>query len=148
MIALYTFLLLTVGAVKVLAAWRAGRFERRYARAALAAEKLLRAPEPKAGNGNRAADAAAAAKRQYQLGMLVQRRDALEARHAFWQALADRLGGWVAAVRTWRGRKLPYTAGVLDVWMLLVLLDYLGAGDYLNARQVVREVTQWLQNGL
>jgi hypothetical protein len=140
MIFLYTLILIALGAAKVLAAARAGRYERRYAKAALAAEKLLRAPEPRAGNGR--ADAAAGAKRQFQLGQLVQKRDALEARHAVWQARADRFVSWGAAVRNWRGRKLPYTAGVFDVWMALCLLDYLGAGEYLSAREAVRWVTQ------
>ena len=136
MIFLYTLALVLLGAAKALAVYRAGRLERRYAKAALTAEKLLRAPEPKAGNGRH--DLAATAKRQYQLGQLVQKRGALEARHATWQARADRLTGWSAAVRNWRGRKLPYTAGVLDVWMLLCLLDYLGAGEYVNAHEAVR----------
>jgi hypothetical protein len=139
MIFLYSLVLTVLGVAKALAVWRAGRFERRYASAALAAEKLLRTPEFRAGNGR--TDAAASAKRQFQLGQLVQKRDALEARHAAWQARADALAAWTAAVRHWRGRKLPYTAGVLDVWMLLCLLDYVGAGHYPSAREVVHWVT-------
>ncbi len=144
MIFLYTLVLVTLGAVKVLAVWRAGRLERRYATAALAAEKLLRTPEPKAGNGR--ADLALSAKRYYHLGQLVQRRDALEEKYSAWQARADRLTAWVAAVRNWRGRKLPYTAGVIDVWMLLCLLDYCGAGEYVSAREVVRWATGMIRN--
>jgi hypothetical protein len=140
MIFLYTLVLIALGAAKALAVWRAGRYERRYAKAALAAEKLLRSPEPRAGNGR--PDIAASAKRQLQLGQLVQKRDALEDRHAAWQARADGIAAWVAAVRNWRGCKLPYTAGVLDVWMVLCLLDYLGAGEYVSAREAVRWVTQ------
>jgi hypothetical protein len=140
MIFLYTLILVAVGTAWALAAWRAGRFERRYATVALAAEKLLRAPEPRAGNGR--ADAAAGAKRQLVLGQLILKRDALEARHATWQGRVDRIAGWVAAVRGWRGRKLPYTAGVFDVWMALCLADYLGAGEYVNARAALRLVTQ------
>ena len=68
----------------------------------------------------------------------MQRRDALEEKYSTWQGRADRLTAWVAAVRNWRGRKLPYTAGVIDVWMLLCLLDYCGAGEHINAREVVR----------
>jgi hypothetical protein len=139
MIFLYTIVLVLFGAAKALAVWRAGRYERRYTKAALAAEKLLRAPEPKAGNGR--PDVAATAKRQFQLGQLVQKRDAVEAKHAAWQARADWLTAVVAAVRGWRGRKLPYTAGVFDVWMLLCLLDHFGAGEYVSAREVVRWVS-------
>jgi hypothetical protein len=147
MIFLYSFVLLTLGLAKAVAAWRAGALERRYAKAALAAEKLLRAADAKAGNGRGPADPAAAAKRQYLLGVLVQKRDALEAKHAVWQGRADRLGAWVSLVRSWRGQKLPYTAGVLDVWMALVLVDHFG-GDYVSAGKVVRAVTEWVQSSL
>ena len=44
MIFVYTLVLVLVGAAKALTAYRAGRLERRYAQAALAAEKLLRTP--------------------------------------------------------------------------------------------------------
>jgi hypothetical protein len=143
MIFVYTLVLVLIGAAKAWAVFRAGRYERRYAKAALAAEKLLRAPDPKPGNGR--LDLAAGAKRQYQLGELAQKRDALEAKHAVWQARAEALTGWTAAVRNWRGRKLPYTAGVIDVWMLLCLFDYLGAGEYVSAREAVRWLTDLLR---
>jgi hypothetical protein len=138
MIFVYTFVLVLLGAAKALAVLRARGMERRYAKIALAAEKLMQA-QPKPGNGR--LDPAAGAKRQYQLGQLVQKRDVLEAKHAGWQTLADRLTAWTAAVRNWRGRKLPYTAGVIDIWMMLCLADYLGAGEYVNAREAVRWLT-------
>src|SRR5436305_14501178 len=75
---LYTFVLAVLGTVKALFAWRARGYETRYAKAALAVEKLARGPDK--GGTNRI-DAAAAAKRQYQLGALVQVRDALQAKH-------------------------------------------------------------------
>lgn len=139
MVLLYTFALTLLGAGWVLAAWRAGRLEKRYTVAALAAEKAIQAPEPKPGNGRQ--NVAASAKRYYQLGLLVQKRDALEEKYGRWQHRAERLGAWVNAVRGWRGRKLPYTAGVVDVWMVLTALDYLGVGEYTGTREAVRWVT-------
>ncbi|HEY1378069.1 MAG TPA: hypothetical protein VGF55_14810 [Gemmataceae bacterium] len=140
MVLLYTVVLTLLGTAWAVAAWRAGRFERRYAKAALIADKALKAPDPKPGNGRQ--DLAATAKRYYHLGLLVQKRDALEENYNAWQGRADRLAAWVARVRNWRGQKLPYTAGVLDVWMLLILLDYCGTGEYVNAREAVRWVAK------
>ena len=145
MVLLYTISLTLVGAGWVFAAWRAGRLERRYAAAALAAEKALKAAETKPGNGRQ--DVAGNAKRYYHLDLLVQKRDALEEKYAAWQGRADRLGRWATAVRGWRGRKLPYTAGVLDVWMVLTLVDYLGAGEYAGTREAVRWVTDLVRGG-
>lgn len=145
MVLLYTFVLTLLGAGWAVAAWRAGRLEKRYAKAALVAEKALKLPQPKPGNGHQ--DVAANAKRYYHLGLLVQKRDVLEEKYAAWQGQADRLAGWVTKVRTWRGQKLPYTCGVLDVWMVLTLLDYLGVGEYAGTREAVRWVTNLVRGG-
>jgi len=60
---------------------------------------------------------------------------------------SERFTGWLATVRAWKGRKLPYTLGALDVWLLLYFIDYqLGAGEYLSARQVIEHVTAWFRN--
>ncbi|MFO0810042.1 MAG: hypothetical protein U0746_15580 [Gemmataceae bacterium] len=142
MIFLYTFVLSVLGTLKTLFAWRARGYEKRYAKTALTVEKLTRSLEK--GGTNRI-DAAATAKRQYQLGALVQVRDALEAKHDVWAARAERLKRWANGVRTWRGRKLPYTAGVIDVWMALALLDHAGVGEYVSARTVVRQAVEWVK---
>ena len=44
-------------------------------------------------------------------------------------------------VRNWKGKKLPYTFGVVDVWFLLSLIDYLGVGAYLSPRYLVQLAT-------
>jgi hypothetical protein len=145
MVLLYTFAVLLLGAAWAVAAWRAHRIERRYTKAALAAEAALKAPGPKPGNAGQ--DLAADAKQYFHLGQLVQKRDALEEKYSAWQGRADRLAGWVARVRNWRGQKLPYTAGVLDVWMLLILLDYCGAGEYVSGRAAVEWLTRLVHGG-
>src|SRR4051812_18404910 len=147
MVFLYACVLTLFGLLRLVAAARAGRLEKRFAKAALAVEKVAREPAPKAGNGNGRADLYRSAKQQYLLGQLVQRRDALEAKYETWQARADRLGRWVAAVRGLKGRTLPYTAGVLDVWLALAALDALGVADVLSAKQVIRWVSEHLIRG-
>ena len=147
MIFLYACVLTLFGLLRLVVAARAGRLEKRFAKAALAVEKVAREPAPKAGNGHGRADLYRSAKQQYLLGQLVQRRDALEAKYEGWQGRADRLGRWVAAVRGLKGRTLPYTAGVLDVWLALAALDALGVADVLSAKQVIRWVSECLIHG-
>src|SRR5262249_23754650 len=77
-------------------------------------------------------DAAEMATRQFWLGQLVQKRDRLEDKHASWLAFADKFNGFVNRLREWKGRKLPYTMGVLDVSGALYLIDYFGVGQYIN----------------
>jgi hypothetical protein len=128
MIFLYTLLLLLLGVTRFVVMRRAGALERKFTRMALAADKLAREPF-KPGNGNKW-EVCQAAKRQYQLGILVQKRDRLEARHHFWDALADKLTRWKTALSNWKGKKLPYTLGVVDVALVLYALDRLGLGEY------------------
>lgn len=145
MIFLYTSLLLLLGAAKLLVGLRAAFLARKHARAALTADQYLRAPLFKEGNSGRP-DPGQAAKRQYLLGLLVQKRDRLEDKHHAWQAFADTLGRSVTRIRAWRGKKLPYTFGAVDVWLLLYAIDYFGAGDYLSARRLVQAVTSIIAN--
>jgi hypothetical protein len=139
MIVLYTLVLFVLGVAKKVIDWRVRAFERRYSRAALAVVKLLREPVYRDGNGNRG-DIGQSAKRQYQLGRLVQQRDYLEGKHDRWQLRAEKLGATLGALRAWKGRKLPYTLGALDVAGLLYLIDTLGAGEYANVRHLVQVV--------
>ena len=128
MIVLYTLLLLVLVLAKVLAGWRARRLEGRYSRVSAQAVNLAHEPTYRPGNSNRP-DPFLTAKRQYQLALLADKRDRLEAKHYAWQRLTDRLGGAVRAVRAWKGRKLPYTLGVVDVSLVLYLIDRFGLQD-------------------
>jgi len=140
MIFLYTFLLIFLGALKVLIDRRVAALERKYSRTAREADSLLREPWYRGGNSNRP-DPAQAAKRQYLLGLLVQKRERLEGRYTAWQDRADRLGKLVARIRGWKGKTLPYTLGVVDVSCVLYLIDYLGVGEYVSAHNLVRAIT-------
>jgi hypothetical protein len=52
---------------------------------------------------------------QYQLAMIATRRDKVERQYNRWQDRSERTSKWLTALRRWKGRKLPYTFGVLDV---------------------------------
>ena len=145
MIFLYTTLVVLVGMAHFLIKRRTAALEKKYARVAKAADTLLRQPNLREGNSSRA-DPYQAAKRQYQLGLLVQKRDRVEAKYTAWQGVAERTGKLVAGLKNWKGRKLPYTFGVLDVTGALALVDYLGLGQYVNARYVIGVLTS-LFNG-
>ncbi len=139
MILLYTLLLFLLGLVKLLVSWRARTLERKFMRVAAAVDKMLREPDFKPGNSNKA-DPCMVAKRTVALGELVQKRDRVEANYFAWQRWTDRLKGWMRAARDWKGKKLPYTLGAVDVWMLLCLIDYCGVGEYVSTTAIVQAV--------
>jgi hypothetical protein len=146
MILLYTALLLLLGVAGFLLRRRVASLERKYSRAAAEADRFLRGPIPKEGNSGRP-DPYQHAKRQYLLGVLVQKRDRLESKHDAWLAVAERFGKATQRLRGWRGKKLPYTFGVLDVSFVLYVIDYLGVGEYVSARHLVEVVTTFFARG-
>jgi hypothetical protein len=143
MIFLYTLLLVALGVTHFLVKRRAAGLEKKFVRVARQADAVLRLAATRPGNCSRH-DAYEAAKRQYQLAVLATRRDRIESRYTAWQARSERLGKLRARVRAWKGRKLPYTMGALDVMGALALVDYLGAGRYVNARGLVDAVAALL----
>jgi hypothetical protein len=143
MLILYTFVLLLLGVAKFLTSRRVTALERKYGRVAKQADKLLRETGFREGNSGRV-DPYQAAKRQYLLGVLAQKRDRLEHKYDAWQARAEKVGAALDKVRGWKGRKLPYTFGVLDVVGALTLIDYLGAGQYTSPRYVIELVSSVL----
>ncbi len=147
MILLYTLLVFLLTALRLLVGRRAASLEKRHARAATEADRfLLCGAAIREGNSSRP-DPYQSAKRQYLLGSLVQKRDRLEDRHDAWQARYEKLDRVVTAVRGWKGKKLPYTFGVLDVSGVLCLVDYLGVGQYVNVHYVVQVITSLFANG-
>ncbi|MGF1583568.1 MAG: hypothetical protein ACFCD0_29980 [Gemmataceae bacterium] len=125
MILLYLLILIFLGLLQFLFQRRANKFERKYARLVLEAQKLADEPIPRQGNSNRS-DPYSTAKQQYELGRIVQRRDHLEARHFAWQSGSDKLSAMVKRLREWRGKVAPYVLGIADVMLVLVgfhLLD-------------------------
>jgi hypothetical protein len=140
MILLYTLLLLLLGVAAFLFQRRVTSLERKYYRVASEADRLLNHVSFRPGNSNRG-DLCQSAKRYYQLGVLVQKRDRLEAKYDYWQKLAKRFGNAIARLRAWKGRKLPYTLGVLDVSCAMYLIDELTLGRYVTIKPLVQMVT-------
>jgi hypothetical protein len=143
MLLLYTLLLLVFGVAKFLVARRVASLEKRFSRVARQTDKLVRETPFRDGNSARA-DPFQVAKRQYQLGLLAQKRERLEEKHASWQRFAKKFGNFVDGVRNWKGKKLPYTFGVLDVMLVLGLIDYLALGEYARPTYLVESVMSWI----
>src|SRR5437879_6346501 len=78
------------------------------------------------------------AKRHFQLGQLVNQRDRVETKYHAWQSLADRFQAATARVKGWKGKKLPYTFGVVDVSCLMYAIDYAGLSRHVNLAQAWR----------
>lgn len=125
MVPLYALVVSVLSALKRLLARRAARVERKYTAAALAAQSAAKGLHGKPGNASNA-DPLAAAKRQYELGRLVETRDRLEAKYVRAQARADGVAAFVSRLAGWKGRAVPYLAGVADVALVLTALHYLG----------------------
>jgi len=145
MILFYTLLMLLLGMVKLLLSVRARGLERKFTRVSAAVDQLLRQPDHKPGNSNKV-DPCASAKRTLMLGQLVEQRDRVEAKYFAWQRSADRVAHCISVVREWKGKKLPYTLGAVDVWMLLSLVDYFGVAQYVSAGAMVEALmTMWTE---
>jgi hypothetical protein len=143
MIVLYTLLTVLLAVMLFLFRRRARGLEKKYVRISKQADDLIRQPY-RSGNTNRA-DACESAKRQYQLALLATKRERVERLYNRWQDRADRTSKWLAAMRRWKGRKLPYTLGVLDVVGLMALIDYCGAGRYVSVRPLFDAVMHWFR---
>ncbi len=141
MILLYTMLVLVLGLVKVLVGLRARALERKYMAVSTALDEMLREANVKPGSGK--SDLCLVAKRTVVLGELVQDRDRVEVKYFSWQRWSDRFANWVRALRDWQGKKLPYTFGAVDVWMVLTLVDYLGVGQYCSMIALIDAVLLW-----
>lgn len=140
MIFLYSLILALLGSVTFLVQRRAAALGRRYSRLALSVQMMLRSGLLKPGNAAKP-DPCLWAKSQYDLALLVQKRDRIETKHFAWQTWAERLARWTGALRSWKGKKLPYTLGVVDVWLVLALVDYLGVAEFVSAHRLVSLVT-------
>ncbi len=145
MIFLYSAVVVLLLAARKLVRWRVKSLEKSYSRVAKTADKTLHATALQGGLNK--TDPYQLAKRQYQLGQLAAQRDRLEAKYESWQTFADKFGRAVDRIRGWKGRKLPYTFGALDVGCLLYAIDALGARDYVNPQHLVQVLTSWFAGG-
>jgi hypothetical protein len=136
MILIYTFLLIVLGIIGFLINRRVAALEKKYSRTAEEADKLLLKSTLRGGTNSKL-ETAETAKRQFVLGQLMHKRDSLEAKYASWQSFADKFGRMQNRLREWKGRKLPYTMGVLDVSGALYMIDYFGVGQYVSFQHLM-----------
>jgi hypothetical protein len=137
---LFHVILLLLNGVKFLFARRATGLERKYARLAKEVNGTLRDALFKEGNSTRH-DPCQAAKRHYRLGLLVERKDRLEAKHYRWAHRVERLSRLIEKLRGWQGRLVPYAVGAIDVVTTLCTIDYFSQGDFVVLRHLVDLVT-------
>ena len=135
MILIYTGLVLILAIAGFLIQRRVARLERKYGRIAKQAQQVALEPAFKPGTR---LDPCQIAKRQYQLGLLVQKRDRVENKVHTWQSFGDRFTRVTARVKGFKGKKLPYTFGAVDVSCLLYAVDYAGVGHHINLAQAWR----------
>lgn len=136
MIVLYSLLLFVLRVTGYVVKQRANVLARKYARVTRECLGLVRDPLYKEGNSGRT-DPYQTAKRQYLLGVLAQKKERLEAKHYAWRERADKFAARIRALENWKGRKLPYVCGVLDVIVSVMLLDYYEVGEFHRARQLL-----------
>jgi hypothetical protein len=146
MIFLYTFVLLFLGFTKMLLDRRVARLERKYAKAAREADQFLRESALKPGNSARP-DFAMTAKRTYLLGLAAQKRDRLELKHERALVRAEKFGRVYARIRNWKGKKLPYTFGAVDVATVMYAIDRLGLADYVSVSRLVEMFASQFASG-
>ena len=139
MILLYVALLALLLAARLLIAVRVGRLEKKYMRVSRQAQELASQPVFKQGNGARP-DPYKAAKHQYELGRVAQKRDRVEARYTAWQSLSERVSRLTRRLTAWRGRTAPYLVGALDTALAVAALQLLGYGDHLHVQKLLEVV--------
>ncbi len=142
MIVLYTALLFVLGVVRCLLRWRVRVLEKAYSRVSLKTAELANQPHPRQGNSNR--PSCEIAKTTYELGKLVHQRDRLEAKHFRWQSMSEKFGRFVGSLRQWKGKKLPYACGVLDVSLLWIAIDRFGFTDQINLDALQQLLSTWI----
>jgi hypothetical protein len=139
-ILLYSSFVFVLGVAKFLIGRRVKALEKKFGRVAKEADALVKQPSFREGNSNRI-DPYVVAKRQYLLGLLAQKRDRVEAKYAAWQIFSEKFGRFVGRVQGWKGRKLPYTLGAVDVAFVLGVIDYLGFSEVVGVRALVSYIT-------
>jgi hypothetical protein len=124
MVPLYVALLAGLAGVWRVLAGRAGRLERKYVTAARQADEANRLLTVKAGNGK--ADPLAAARRQYELGRLVQVRDRLSDKYMAAQGRADAMAHRLRTLTGAKGRAVPYLLGLIDAGLAAAAVAHSG----------------------
>lgn len=128
MLAIYHVILLVLSTVKALFARRANSLERKFVKLAQEVSALCRHPLLREGNSAKF-DPQHHAKRQFELGALVQRKDQLEATHFVWARRVERISRLVMRLQGWKGRLVPYGLGALDAFLVRSLVEYVTSGE-------------------
>ncbi|MGE3803287.1 MAG: hypothetical protein AB7K24_01295 [Gemmataceae bacterium] len=124
MILFYSLLIVCLSVMAWALNRRVAALENKFGQAAVVVDKLAEEMDVKPGNRSR--DPCVQARQQFRLGQLVEKRDRIEEKYTAWSERAERFAGWLARVKEWKGRKLPYTFGALDMSALFYLIDRLG----------------------
>lgn len=132
MILVYALIVLLLGVAATFTGRRARKLERRYANAARQADALAKEMNFRGGTNMRP-DAFQTAKRQYELGRLVQIRDRLEEKHHKWEYRAGTFRNLKGRLQNCKGRFLPYALGAVDVVGVFLALSVFGI---VNTEQV------------
>ena len=143
MIVLYSLFLISLGGVAFLVRRRADSLSRRFSGIAEAVKAKAQEAGMRPGNSNKP-DVCQAAKTQFELGRLVAQRDRIEGKHFAWQHRSERMARWIDRLRSFKGKKLPYTMGALDFWLVLSLIDQFGLSGAVNVRQLFAMVAQMI----
>jgi hypothetical protein len=138
MIVLYAIGLALLGVAAFVTARRARNLEGKYVSAAKEAERLAQQLTIKNGNRNQL-DACTAARNQYELGRVVQKRDRAETKYTAWAARAEGLVRVRARLHNWKGRTAPYVFGIVDAALVMAGLTWIGA-MHLDSCEVIEKI--------
>ena len=138
MIVLYALGLALLGVATFITGRRARNLERKYVAAAKDAERLSHDLTMRGGNRGQV-DPCASARKTYELGRLVQKRDQLEAKYTNWETRSERLARTRKGLRQWKGRLAPYALGAIDAALVIAGLAYIGAVQ-IDPREVIEKV--------
>jgi hypothetical protein len=143
MILLYSLFLISLGGVSFLVRRRADSLSRRFTMIAEAIKTKIQEASKRPGNANKP-DVCEAARVQFELGRLVAQRDRIEGKHFAWQNRSERLSRWIDKLRSFKGKKLPYTMGALDFWLGMSLIDQLGLAGQFNLRHLFTMIAEMM----
>lgn len=143
MILLYSLFLISLGGISFLVRRRADSLSRRFTLIAEGIKTKIQETAKRPGNANKP-DICETAKTQFELGRLVAQRDRIEGKHFAWQNRSERLSRWIGKLRSFKGKKLPYTMGALDFWLAMSLVDQLGFAGNFNLRHLFATIAEMM----
>jgi len=128
MILIYAAIVLLLGKCAMLARWRQRSLESKFVKAAEAAGRAAKELSYRGGNSN-LPDPLKTAKREFELGRLVQIRDRLEEKYDAWEQRSEKCGKVKRALLGYKGRFAPYVFGVVDLLGVIAVLTLIKVVD-------------------